>query len=365
MIGIKGARGVGKTTLILQKIKSLGMPPSHAVYLSLDDTYFTKISLRETADEFYKKGGRFLALDEVHKYPGWSVEIKNLHDFYPELKIVFTGSSILDMAKESGDLSRRALIYELWGLSFREYLDMAGIAKWPVMGLENLMTDHRSYGSLLFQGIRPLEHFQAYLEHGYYPFGMRDPEGFQKRVNQVVRAIVEIDMAELPSFDIRNARKMLQLIEVIAGLVPFKPNLVELSEKTGIHRNSLNPYLHHLEQARIVSLLQPAGRSTAVLQKPEKILIQNASLLHALSRGTADAGSIHESFIHAMLTEGHRVTAPVQGDFLVDGRITFEVGGPSKKRRQLKDLEDGWIVKDGLESGSGKVLPMWVFGLLY
>lgn len=365
LIGIQGARGVGKTTLVLQKLKSLDLPPAQAAYISLDDIYFTVRTLRDTAEEFYKKGGRMLAIDEVHKYPGWSQEIKNLHDFYPELKIVFTGSSIIDITKESGDLSRRALMYELFGLSYREYLRMRGIAKWPAIALENLLDDHRAYTEFLSTGIRPLEHFDSYLEHGYYPFGMKDPVLFRHRMKQVVRSIVETDMAELPGLDIRNARKMLQLIEVISGLVPFKPNLVELSEKTGIHRNSLNAYLHHLEQARILSLLRPSGRSTAVLQKPEKILIQNPSLLNTLARGMPSTGSVRETFVHSMLSKDHEVTAPAKGDFLVDGLHLLEVGGPSKKGNRSKGTEDAWIVKDGLETGSGKTLPIWVFGLLY
>lgn len=365
LIGIKGARGVGKTTLLLQRLKAMGLPPSKAAYLALDDISFTERSLRETADTFYKRGGRFLAIDEVHKYPRWAVELKNLHDFYPELQIVFTGSSILDINRASGDISRRALLYELDGLSYREYLSMKDIVHWPVVSLTHILHEPDTYLPLLSQGIRPLEHFQSYLEHGYYPFGVQDPESFRMRMRQVVRSIVETDMAEIPSFDIRNARKMLQLIEVIAGSVPFKPNLVELAEKTGIHRNSLNGYLLHLEQAKIISLLSPAGRRTAILQKPEKILMQNPSLHHALSRTTSLQGSIRESFVHAMLSHGHRIGAPIKGDFLVDDEILLEVGGPAKKGRQVRDLDKAWIVKDGIEAGSGNSLPIWVLGMLY
>lgn len=365
LIGIKGARGVGKTTLLLQRLKAMGLPPFKAAYLALDDIGFTMRSLRETADAFYKRGGRFLAIDEVHKYPRWAVELKNLHDFYPELQIVFTGSSILDISRESGDLSRRALLYELDGLSYREYLAMKDIVQWPVLKLAEILHDPATYVPLLSQGIRPLEHFQAYLEHGYYPFGVQQPDSFSIRIRQIVRAIVETDMAEIPSFDIRNARKMLQLIEVIAGSVPFKPNLVELAEKTGIHRNSLTGYLHHLEQAKIISLLSPAGRSTAMLQKPEKILMQNPSLHHALSRTTNAQGSIRESFVHAMLSHGHHISAPTKGDFLVDDEILLEVGGPSKKSRHVRNLDKAWVVKDGIELGSVNSLPIWVLGLLY
>jgi predicted AAA+ superfamily ATPase len=365
LVGIKGARGVGKTTLLLQHLKRLELATHQAAYFSLDDLYFAGITLRESGESFYKKGGRVLALDEVHKYPNWAMEVKNLYDFFPELQIIFTGSSIIDIAKEEGDLSRRALLYELSGLSYREYLAMKKIAFLPVISLEEQMKDPASVRSMLPDGFRPYEHFTDYLRYGYYPYGVEEPASLYQRINQVMRTIVEIDMAALPTFDIRNARKMFQLIEVVSREVPFKPNIRELAEKTGIHRNSMNAYLHYLEQAKIIALLHPAGSSTATLQKPEKIYLQNTTLLHALARGESMTGSVRETFVHAMLSASHTLTAPKKGDFLVDDKYTLEVGGSSKDGRQIRLLDNAWLVKDGLEYGSKGVLPLWAMGIVY
>lgn len=365
LVGIKGGRGVGKTTLLLQQLKSLGLPPHQAAYFSLDDLYFAGRTLRETGDLFYKEGGRVLALDEVHKYPNWALEIKNLHDFFPDLRIFFTGSSVIDIAREEGDLSRRALLYDLAGLSYREYLEMKKIISLPVISFNQMMQGAGSLTHDISTGFRPLEYFKDYLRHGYYPFGVDEPAMLYQRISQVIRTIVEIDMAELPGFDIRNARKMLQLIEVVAGQVPFKPNIRELAEKTQIHRNSVNAYLHYLEQANIIALLRPAGKSTAVLQKPEKILLQNATLQYALARGQDPLGSIRETFLHSMLRVSHQVTAPVKGDFLVDNIYTLEVGGAAKKRSQIQDLPNAWIVKDGIDAGTKGTLPLWAMGMIY
>jgi len=365
LIGIKGARGVGKTTLLLQHLKELSLPASKAAYFAMDDLYFSGHSLKETADTFYKQGGRALALDEVHKYPGWSGEIKNLYDFYPDLQIFFTGSSIIDISKEEGDLSRRALLYDLPGLSFREYLIMKGVANLPVLSLYEILHQPESYGKFLDSSFRPLEYFADYVKHGYYPFGIRNPESLYQRLNQVVRTIVEIDMAELPTFDIRNAKKMLQLIEVIAGQVPFKPNIKELGEKTQIHRNSINAYLHYLKQAKIISLLYPAGKSTATLQKPEKIFLQNTTLLFALAKESANSGSVRETFFQSMVSPKHKLEAPKKGDFFVDSQYTVEIGGSTKKKQQIKFAPNSWVVKDGIETGSKEILPLWAFGFLY
>lgn len=209
LIGIKGARGTGKTTLLLQWIKEQNLSPEKAAYFSLDDLYFTAHSLKETVAEFYKNGGVILALDEVHKYRNWSIEIKNVYDFFPDLKIIFTGSSIIDISKQEGDLSRRALMYELPGLSYREYLSFRGIIDLPVVTLEDLLINNREIKKYIPASFRPLAHFNDYLKYGYYPFGLLESSSVHQRINQLVRTIVEVDMAELKDFDIRNARKLL------------------------------------------------------------------------------------------------------------------------------------------------------------
>lgn len=365
LIGVKGARGTGKTTLLLQWIKEQNLATEKAAYFSLDDLYFTEHSLKDTVSQFYKNGGSILALDEVHKYKNWSIEIKNVYDFFPDLKIIFTGSSIIDISKQEGDLSRRALMYELPGLSYREYLSMLGIINLPVIDLDELLFNPVAIKKKIPQGFRPLEHFRNYLNHGYYPFGLEDSSSVHQRINQLIRTIVEVEMAELKDFDIRNAKKLLQLVYVIAQQVPFKPNISSLSAKIGIHRNSLNNYLYYLEQAKIISLLFPAGNSTAVLQKPEKIFLNNTTLLAALAEQQSNIGTVRETFFLSQLQPLHKVHLPKQGDFFVNGKYTFEVVGKGKGQKQLDGIENAWVVKDDIEFPMLKTIPLWMFGLLY
>jgi len=365
LIGIKGARGTGKTTLLLQWVKEQNLPTEKAAYFSLDDLYFTANTLKDTVSQFYKNGGVILVLDEVHKYKNWSQEIKNCYDFYPDLKIIFTGSSIIDIAKQEGDLSRRALLYELVGLSFREYLMMLHIIDLPILSLDDLLFNSTAIKKKIPNDFRPLKHFGNYLNYGYYPFGLADTTSVHQRINQLIRTIVEIDMAELKDFDIRNAKKLLQLIYVIAQQVPFKPNISNLAIKTGIHRNSLNNYLYYLEQAKIISLLFPTGNSIAILQKPEKIVLNNTTLLHALAEEKSLVGTVRETFFVSQLQTFHKVQLSKQADFLIDGKYTFEVGGKSKGQKQIEGIENAWIVKDDIELPMLNTIPLWMIGLLY
>ncbi|MBK6354512.1 MAG: ATP-binding protein [Saprospiraceae bacterium] len=365
LVGIKGARGTGKTTLLLQWLKQQDLPVTKAAYFSLDDLYFTNNSLKETVAQFHKLGGKILVLDEVHKYKNWSTEIKNIYDIYTGIKIIFTGSSIIDISRQQGDLSRRAIIYELPGLSYREFLSLKYNLQLPVFSLNEILKDASTLKKQLPISFRPLEYFNEYLQTGYYPFMMEDKETVHQKINQLIRTIVEYDMAELKDFDIRNAKKILQLMYVIAQQVPFKPNLVALAEKTSIHRNSLNNYLHYLEQAKLISLLQPAGKSVASLQKPEKIYLNNTNLLYALAEKQVDKGNLRETFFLSQLNAVHKMAMPKQGDFFVDNKYTFEVGGKDKSKKQIAGIKNAWVVKDDLEFPVGNNLPLWMFGCLY
>ena len=365
LIGIKGARGTGKTTLSLQWLKQQNLPVTKAAYFSLDDLYFTNHTLKETITQFHKQGGKILVLDEVHKYKNWSTEIKNIYDIYTGIKIIFTGSSIIDISRQEGDLSRRAIVYELPGLSYREFLSLKYNLQLPVFSFYEILKDAAALKKQLPNSFRPLEFFNEYLLTGYYPFMMEDNETVHQKINQLIRTIVEYDMAELKDFDIRNAKKILQLMYVISQQVPFKPNLVTLAEKTNIHRNSLNNYLHYLEQAKLISLLQPAGKSTAVLQKPEKIYLNNTNLLYALAEQQVDKGNLRETFFLSQLTAVSKIAMPKQGDFFVDNKYTFEVGGKDKSIKQIAGIKNAWVVKDDLEFPVGNELPLWMFGCLY
>ncbi len=365
LIGIKGARGCGKTTLLLQWIKQLELPGHEAAYFSLDELYFTTNTLVDTGKQFYQQGGKVLVLDEVHKYPSWSREIKNLHDRYEDLKIVFTGSSIIDIAKQEADLSRRAMMYELNGLSYREYLEFQYRYKLSPIALDKILDVNWDIRSFFPDNFKPLAFFKEYLQLGYYPFFANDPLGYYQRLKQLTRTIIEYDMAELKGFDIRHAKKLLQLLYVIAQQEPFKPNINNLSEKTGIHRNTVGNYLHFLHNARLIHLLYPGGPSISILQKPGKVYLNNTNLLYALSEDTPSTGTVREVFFNSQLNVNHQVNYSSRTDFEVDKKYHFEIGGKNKGRKQINTITHAWVVKDDIEYPVGQSLPLWIFGFLY
>ncbi|PKR79761.1 AAA family ATPase [Brumimicrobium salinarum] len=365
LIGIKGARGTGKTTLLLQWLKAQKLAPNKAVYISLDDIYFSQNDLKTLLVNFHEKGGEIVILDEVHKYPNWSQVIKNIYDFYPELKIIFTGSSIIDISKQEADLSRRAVIYELPGLSYREFLAMHYDINLPKLSLEEIVSKNDSIYSVFPSEFKPLANFKEYLQLGYYPFLLEEPLTSQYRMNQLIRTVVESDMAELKDFDIRNAHKMLQLLYVIAQQVPFSPNISKLAEQTGIHRNTLNNYLFFLEKAKLISLVYTAGKSTSTLQKPDKIYLNNTALIHTLAEDKSNIGNVRETFFYSQVNQINSIELPKKGDFFVGNKYTFEVGGKNKSQKQIKEIENAFIVKDDVAFSSGNNIPLWLFGFLY
>lgn len=365
LIGIKGARGTGKTTMLLQYLKQTDFSSSQKLYLSLDDLYFTDHSLLEVGKDFYLRGGRILALDEVHKYSPWSQEIKNLHDRYSDLKVVFTGSSIIDITAKEGDLSRRAVMYEMKGMSFREYLLLVKNINLPILELENILNENFHFRDMFPSDFQPYEFFDEYLKYGYYPFFLESPKTYHHRLRQLVRQVVEVDMAEIKNYDVRQSKKLLQLLYIISQQVPFSPNLSDLSRKTSIHRNSLNNYLYYLEEARLLHLLQPKNFSVASLLKPEKIFLNNTNLLFALSEQPPNAGTVREVFFYNQLVGKHIVSQSKEADFLVDGRFTFEVGGKNKTIHQIKGTKNAWLVKDKIVQPSASAIPIWMFGFLY
>lgn len=361
LIGIKGARGVGKTTLLLQRLQEWTRPVEEVLYLSLDNVFLAGVDMPALLDYYYKQGGRALLIDEVHKYKGWSALLKHLYDAYPDLKVVFTGSSVIDIARQEADLSRRARMYALHGLSFREYLELNEGIKMPGIGLQHILEGPADWMQQVPDGFQPLKHFAQYLRNGYYPFYREDPEGYPERLQHMLRLIVEYDMAEIVEFDLRNASKVLRLVAIIAGSVPFKPNISELAQKTAIHRNSLNQYLHYLAEAKVIQPLYPAGKSSAVLQKPEKIYLENTNLIYALQPNLPNVGNLRETFFANALSRKHQLHFTPKGDFMVDEQYVFEIGGLGKSAKQI---QHAWLVKDQLEHPVGRNLPLWIFGLL-
>lgn len=365
LIGVKGARGTGKTTMLLQYLKQLDIPATQKLYISLDDIFFTNHSLIEIGKDFSLRGGKILVLDEVHKYPNWAQEIKNLYDRYSDLKIIFTGSSIIDITKSEGDLSRRAVIYELKGLSFREYLELKEDIKMKPLSLNEILKGDFDFDKTFPTDFKPYQYFTDYLKFGYYPFFLESQSTYYQRLKQLVRLIVEIDMAEIKGFDIRQAKKILQLLYIISQQVPFSPNLSELARKTTIHRNSLNEYLYYLEEARLLYLLQAKNYSVASLQKPEKIYLNNTNFLYALSEEQPNSGTVREVFFFSQLAGMHSIYQSKEADFLVDNKFTFEIGGKNKRTNQINGVGEAWLVKDDILRPTSNSIPIWLFGFLY
>lgn len=365
LIGIVGARGTGKTTLLVQHLKLNYSIADEAIYLSLDDIYFTENSLNETIEIFRQNGGKYIYLDEVHKYPNWAKEIKNCYDYYPDLKIIFTGSSIIDLLKQDVDLSRRAVMYELPGLSFREYLDYSGIAKFPAFTLNEILANHSSIAASIVSKIQPIKYFDDYLANGYYPFFKESKSTYHLRLEQVVKMIIEVELQFIEGFDMQNSRKIYQLLYILASNVPFKPNISKLSEKIGIHRNTLVNYIHYLEKARLINSLSAHGKSISNLQKPEKIFLENPNLCFVLAAETVNKGTLRETFLLNQLKFKNTVSLPMKGDFLVNELITIEVGGKAKTNKQIDAVQNGYIAADNLEIGSYNKIPLWLFGFMY
>jgi predicted AAA+ superfamily ATPase len=366
LIGIVGARGTGKTTLLIQQLKRKELLPQQAAYLSLDDIYFTDNRLVVFAESFIQLGGRFLFIDEVHKYPDWAREIKNLYDTYPELRIVFSGSSIIDILQQNADLSRRAVQYELTGLSYREYLEFTNLLKTQPISLADIVSNHVQLTAELAQQFKPLQHLNEYLTLGYYPFFAENKNTYLLKVEQLIKMITETDLRFIEGFDSANTRKIYQLLYILAVNVPFKPNVSKLSEKIGLHRNTLVQYLHYLDRARLVNSLTAAGRSISTLQKPDKIYLENTNLQYALAPQTANRGTLRETFMMNQLVNAHHVvTLPKQGDFLIDDTYTLEVGGRDKTTAQLKNTSNSLVVADDIETGVLNKVPLWLFGFLY
>lgn len=363
--GIIGARGTGKTTLLLQKLSDLQQDGHEVLYVTLDDLYFTENKLYDLANSFYQRGGEYLFLDEVHKYPNWHRELKNIYDSIPDLKITFSGSSITEIRRSEVDLSRRALIYELQGLSFREYLLIDGKQDFPSYSLDEILKSHVDMATEIIKSLRPLKVFQQYLRQGYYPFFTEKDRDYNLTLEQVIQLIVEVDMKYLEGFDPAQSRKLLQLLKIIAAAAPFKPNVSKLSERIGIHRNTLLQYFGHLQKAKLIRLMHLPEKNTSVLQKPDKIYLDNPNLHYVLNPQQVNMGSIRESFFANQLGQVCDIHLHRQTDFLIDNSISIEVGGKNKGQDQISGLENAYLALDDIEVGYENRVPLYLFGLLY
>ena len=356
-LGLVGPRGVGKSTMLLQYIK-MHLDVKDTLYVSADHLYFSSHTLVDLADRFYKMGGKHLFVDEIHKYEGWSVEVKQIFDSYSDLQLIISGSSILEITQGMADLSRRVPIYEMQGLSFREYLHLFHRIKMDAIDMNRLL-QHK----YVIPGVEhPLPLFNDYLRRGYYPFG-RDV-AYDIELLQVVAQTMESDIPMYLNANVSIGRKLKQLLMVVAESVPFKPVMQKLADVTGINRNYIQDYLMYMERAGMIAQLRDAVGGIRGLGKTEKVYLDNTNLIYALSPKRADIGNVRETFfMNQMRVVGDVMCSPVS-DFLVDG-MTFEIGGRKKGQKQISEVKNGYVVKDDIETGYANVLPLWAFGLLY
>lgn len=365
LIAIKGARGTGKTTLLLQRIKEVYGDSAIALYASLDNIWFADNRIYNMADRFYKSGGKYLFLDEVHKYPGCVQEIKNIYDDFPGLNIVFTGSSLLEILNARADLNRRAVVYKMQGLSFREFLEMETGQQFPIFSLDDVFSNHIKLAAEVVSKLKPLQYFDQYLRQGYFPFYREGKVFYHQRVEEVLSMILEIELPLMRGIDVHYVSKLKQLLQVLAGSVPFVPNISKISERTGIARLTLLKYLVNLDEAEILKLLYRDSSGLTRLQKPDKLYLENPNFIYTLVPDMVNKGNLRETFLVNQLSYNHKVEYTEPGDIIVNRNQTIEVGGKQKTRRQIANVHAAWIASDDIEFGSGNKIPLWLFGFLY
>lgn len=358
VFGIVGPRGVGKTTMVLQYIKQK-LSLQDSLYITLDHIYFSTHTLIDVADKFYKEGGKHLIIDEVHKAFNWSVQLKQIIDSYPNMQIIFTGSSVLDIYRGVADLSRRAPIYEMQGLSFREYLVLYHDIQTPTWNLDDLINHRVTLPNIE----HPLPLFKDYLKRGYYPFE-RIASDFSTNLMQVINRTMETDIPLYANINISVARKLQNLLVVIAESVPFKPNYKKLAEVTGISRNDIADYIYYMERAGMLMSLHDTTQGIRSIGKSHKLYVDNTNLMYVLSPENIDKGNLRETFFLNQMRVKYPVIASQKADFEI-GNYIFEVGGKNKNQKQLDNNPDGYIVKDDIEFGYRNVIPLWAFGLTY
>jgi predicted AAA+ superfamily ATPase len=359
MVGLTGPRGIGKSTMMLQRIKEMDAETaSKAFYISADHSYFDGHTLVETAGQLVREGGEWLFIDEVHKYAGWAAELKQIYDTHANLHVFFTGSSVLDIMEGEADLSRRALMFNMQGLSFREYLEMFHGIKTPVRTLEELLC-----GDVKIEGLaHPLPLFGKYLREGYYPFSI---EGyFRQRLQQVIQFTMEVDIPQYANMTPVTGRKLRRMLSVISENVPYKPEANSLANEIKVSRNVIPSYLLYMEKAGMIGQLRDDTGGMCGLGKTEKVYLDNPNMIYALVGEQANVGNVRETFFYNQTRVVLPVTSSKVSDFAI-GKYTFEVGGAKKGRRQIQGVDGAFVVRDDIEFASVDIIPLWFFGLLY
>ena len=369
LIAIKGPKGVGKSTLMQQYIKQHFAPDDrHVLYCSADTSYFTSHSLVDTADMFYKRGGRYLFIDEVHKYDGWSREVKEIYDLHRDLHLVVSGSSLLQINDGQADLSRRLVQYTMPGLSFREFLAMNRVIDVKSVSLDQILNAPNAFCREVKRYCQPLEHFSRYLKEGYYPFYYENQTIYQNLVESVVNYTIDTELTRFRGIEMGNCRKVKALLKVISQMVPYEVDISKLSKNIGIQRPTTLKYLKNLEEAALIQRLFTDVDSISDLQKPDKILLDNSNLLYTLADTAPEIGTVRETFFcNQLVAAGHKVEygGLKSGDFRIDNNVIVEVGGKDKGFRQISDEENAYVAADDIDSATTHKIPLWAFGFLY
>ncbi len=363
LAGIVGARGVGKTTYLIQYLKELDLPFSKKLYISAD--IISIPSLFEVADSFSKEEGEVLIIDEIHKYRNFEIELKKIYDLL-DLKVVFSGSSALSIDNSKADLSRRARLYSVYGLSFREFIELEKGISLPSFSLDEILKNHIDIAYELLQKFNLTLLFRTYLKSGYYPFYFEDKEDYLLRLNETINTVIEVDIPSIFPIDYSSVQNLKKLVRLLCESHPYTPNIKELMAKMGMKNNykGLYRFIEYLHRAKIFTTLKSTSKGDNIFVKPDKIYLNNTNLHYAYC-DNSNIGTLREVFVASMLSQNHTIQAAKKGDFLVDGTHTLEVGGKHKKYKQIKDVPDSYIVADDIEVGSGNKVPMWLFGFLY
>lgn len=361
---IMGARGVGKTTAILQRIAEAHGTDEKALYLSMDDLNASQYCLLDIAKAHYQNGGTHLYIDKIHKYASWSQELKNINDKYKKIKVVASGSSILEIQKGQADLSRRAVEWNMPGLSLREYINIETKLDLPKFTIADIVKDHVAIAHDLLKKINPGEYFSDYLKHGYYPFYLEGKRQYGKKLNNVLNITLEVDLPYLLAVDVSKINKLKKLIYILTTQAPFTPNVSKLGAVLELDRGTMYRYLNYLEKASIIKMLWKKGKSYSLMSRPDKLYLHNTNLFY-LTQKSVNVGSLRESFFVNQVSYEHDIRLPEAGDFIVDDMYTFEVGGAGKTYKQIANIPNSYVVADNLSIGSGNKIPVWLFGFLY
>ncbi len=367
MIAIKGARGVGKTTAILQHIQEKFGNGNEALFVSMDHFQTKQYSIYEIAKYHVQQGGTHLFIDEIHKASDWSIQIKTIADEYSQLFVVFTSSSILEIYQGEADLSRRVVSYTMRGLSFREFLEIETKQKFDLYTFTEIVTNHQAITSDLYaKQFFPLKYFNEYLKIGYYPFFLEGKKAYGQKLNNVMNMTLDVDLVQIKQIEVGNIRKLQKLLYMLAIETPYIINVSKLATAIELSRNTTMAYLYYLQQAELIRLVHNSKNAFKQIAKPEKIYLHNTNLMHCFNgQALQNIGTIRETFFANTVGAEQKIYASDKGDFIVNEKYTIEVGGKNKTFKQIANLPDSLIAMDNIELSEGNKIPLWLFGFMH